>query len=155
VDVVEHEIVIKEVPDQTALTVTKHVSMATVAQGMGEAFGAIMAQTQAGGAQIAGPPFCYYPGEMGEEFDVVVCMPVAPGAEAGAGVALETVPGGTFASTVHRGPYSTMGETYGALQAWMEANGRQPAGPPREVYLTDPATVPQSELLTEIGWPVT
>ena len=148
------DIVIKEIPDQLALTVRKRVSLATIAQAMGEAYGAIMGHAEASGAQYAGPPFCYYPDEVVEEFDVVVCMPVAPGATAGPGVDLETVPGGTAASTVHVGPYSALEPTYAALREWMAANGRRPAGPPREVYLNDPATVPASDLLTEIDWPV-
>ena len=148
------DFVIKEIPDQLALTVRKRVSMATIGSAIGEAFGTMMAQAEASGAQYAGPPFCLYPGEMGEEIDVAVCMPVAPGAVGGAGVAVETIPGGTAATTMHHGPYSSVGETYAALQAWMQANGRPPAGPPREVYLNDPASVPASELLTEIIWPV-
>ena len=148
------EVTIKEIPDQLALTVAKRVSMATVGDGIGEAFAAIMAHAGASGAQFVGPPFCLYPDEMGDEFGMVVCLPVAPGASAGEGVALETVPGGTCATLLHRGPYSAIGDSYGALQAWIAANGRQPAGPPREVYLNDPQTVPAAELLTEIDWPV-
>jgi effector-binding domain-containing protein len=148
------EVTVKEIPDQLALTVNKRLSLADMGTGMGEAFAAIMAHAQSGGAQFAGPPFCYYPGEMGDEYDVVVCMPVVPGATSGEGVGLETIPGGTVASVMHRGPYSTIGETYGALQGWMAANGKTPVGPPREVYLNDPATVPAAELLTEIDWPV-
>ena len=148
------DIVIKEIADLTALVVRRRARMDAMGKAMGEAFAAIMAQAQAGGAQFAGPPFCLYPGEMGEEIDVLVCMPVAPGAAGGPGVSVEIIPGGTAASTMHHGPYSTIGETYGALQAWIAAHGRQTAGPPREVYLNDPATVPASELLTEIDWPV-
>ena len=146
------EIVVRELPDQLALTVARRVSLATVAEGMHAAFGAIMAQAGACGAQFAGPPFCLYPGEMGDEFDMVVCVPVAPGATAGGDVALETVPGGRAASTVHKGPYTALGETYAALQAWMAANGHTPSAPVREVYLSDPQTVPAAELLTEIDW---
>lgn len=148
------EIAVKEIPDQLALTAKRRVSLATVAEGMHEAFGAIMAQAGASGAQFTGPPFCLYPGEMGDEFDMVVCLPVAPGAAAGGGVDLETVAGGRVATTMHHGPYSALGETYGALQAWMAANGHTPSGPVREVYLTDPQTVPADELVTEIDWPV-
>jgi len=133
----DYEVTAKELPAQLALTVRKRVTMATIAQAVGEAFGAIMAHVEAGGAQYAGPPFALYPGEMAAEFDVVVCMPVAPGATAGPGVDLEEVPGGTVASTMHKGPYSAVGEAYGALQAWMAANGKQPGAPTREVYLTE------------------
>jgi effector-binding domain-containing protein len=91
---------------------------------------------------------------MAEEFDVVICMPVAPGATAGPGVDIEEVPGGTVACTMHKGPYSGVGEAYGALQAWMAANGKRPGGPPREVYLNEPGAVPDAELLTEVDWPI-
>jgi len=148
------EVVVKEIPDQLALTVAKRVSLATVGEVMQEAFGAIMAHAGASGAQFTGPPFCLYPGEMAEEFDMVVCLPVAPGANGGEGVALETVPGGRVATTMHHGPYTDLCETYGALQAWMAANGHTPSVPVREVYLSDPQTVPPEELLTEVDWPV-
>jgi len=150
----DYEVKQKELPAQLALTVRKRVTMATIAQAMGEAFGAIMAHVEAGGAQYAGPPFSLYPGEMAEEYDVVVCMPVAPGATAGPGVGLEEVPGGAVACTMHKGPYAAVGEAYGALQAWMTANGKQPGAPAREVYLNEPGAVPDAELLTEVDWPI-
>jgi effector-binding domain-containing protein len=149
-----YEIELKDIPAQLALTVRKRVTLATIAQAMGEAFGAIMAHVEAGGAQYAGPPFALYPGEMADEFDVVICMPVAPGATAGPSLDLEEVPGGTVACTMHKGPYSAIGEAYGALQAWMAANGKQPGAPAREVYLNEPGAVPEGELLTEVDWPV-
>ena len=101
--------------------------MAAIPQAMGEAFDALMTHAGASGAQFAGPPFCLYPGEVGEHVDFVLCMPVAPGATAEPGVELEEVPGGTVASTMHHGPYSTMETTSGALHEWMAAN-EQAAG---------------------------
>jgi effector-binding domain-containing protein len=150
-----YEVVIKDVPVQLALTVHKRVSMATIAQAMGEAFGAISAHVEAGGAQYAGPPFAIYPDEMADEFDAVICMPVAPGATGGAGVALEEIPGGRAATTVHAGPYPEVCKAYDALQKWMTDNGCHPGGPPREIYLNEPGTVPDAELLTEVDWPIT
>ena len=150
----DYDVSSKELPAQLALTIRKRVSMATIAPAMGEAFDTIMAHVEAGGAQYAGPPFTLYPGEMAEELDVVVCMPVAPGATAGPGVDLEEVPGGTVACTMHKGPYAAVGGAYGAIQAWMAANGHRPGAPPREVYVNEPGTVPESELLTEIDWPI-
>jgi effector-binding domain-containing protein len=149
-----YEVELKDLPAQLALTVRKRVTLATIAQAMGEAFGAIMAHVEAGGAQHAGPPFALYPGEMADEFDAVICIPVAPGATAGPGVDLEEVPGGTVAWTIHRGPYAAVGEAYGALLAWMAANGKQPGAPAREVYLNEPGSVPAGDLLTEVDWPV-
>ena len=149
-----YEIELKDLPVQLALTVRKRVTMTTIAPAMGEAFGAIMAHVEAGSSQFAGPPFCLYPEPPGDDFAIVLCVPVAPGAKAGEGVELEEIPGGTVAATLHKGPYSSMEETYRAMEVWMTANGRRPAGPPREVYLNDPMSVPESELLTEVDWPV-
>jgi effector-binding domain-containing protein len=148
-----YDVQAKELPPRLALTVRKRVSMATISQATGEAFGVIMAHVQAGGAQYAGPPFSLYPGDIADEFDVIICMPVAPGATAGPGVDLEEVPGGTVVSTMHEGPYAAVAAAYEALRTWMATNGKHPSGPPREVYLNSPAEVPESELLTEIDWP--
>jgi AraC family transcriptional regulator len=150
----QYEVTTRELPAQLALTVRKRVTMATIGPAMGEAFGAITAHAEAGGAKYAGPPFALYPGQMADEFEVVICMPVAPGATAGPGVDLEEVPGGAVACTTHVGPYPGVGAAYGAVQAWMAANGKQPGGPPREVYLNEPGAVPDSELLTEVDWPI-
>lgn len=39
------------------------------------------------------------------------------------------------ACTVHRGDYRDIGQAYGALTRWLEANGYAVAGPVRAVYL--------------------
>jgi effector-binding domain-containing protein len=150
---VAYDVKIKELPAQLALTFHTRSSMAAIGETLGEAFTAIMASAEATGAQYAGPPFALYPSEVTAEFDVVVCMPVAPGASATADVRLEEVAGGTLAGTLHEGSYERLGDAYGALQAWMVANGKKPSGPCREVYLNEVGLVPDDDLLTEIDWP--
>ena len=81
-------------------------------------------------------------------------MPVAVSAVAGEGIALEEIPGAHVVFTTHKGPYSGVPEAYAALFAWLEENGRKPAGPAREVYLNDPQDVPESELLVEVSIPL-
>ena len=54
-------------------------------------------------------------------------------AAAGEVYATET-PGGEAAVAVHRGPYDRMNEAYGAIDAWMAANGRESAGHSWEIY---------------------
>jgi effector-binding domain-containing protein len=100
---------------------------------MGEAFAAIMTHAGTGGGVPTGPPFVVYPEPPGDDFGIVVCLPVAPGARTGEAVLLEEIPGGTVATTMHKGHYSAIGETYRAVEGWIAANGRRPAGPPREV----------------------
>ena len=144
----------KDLPAQLALTHRTSVTMATIGDGVGAAFGVLMGHGATSGAQWAGPPFVLYPEVCDGEFEVAVCMPVVPGAAGGDRVTLEEVPGGAVASTVHVGPYSEIGKAYTALQKWMTDNGRRPAGMVREVYLNDPGAVPAEELQTEIDWPI-
>lgn len=61
------------------------------------------------------------------------------------------LPGGQAAVTLHVGPYDEIGPAYSAVQAWIEANKRQPDGDPWEVYLTPPDQQPQK---TEVVFPL-
>ena len=150
----DYEVVEKELAPQLALAHRSAVTFATIADGIGAAFGALAEHAAGTGAKWAGPPFILYSEQCEGEFEIVVCMPVAPGATGGVRVTLEEIPGGLVASTVHAGPYSEVGKAYAALQEWMTDNGRRPAGMVREVYLNDPGTVPAEDLLTEIAWPI-
>lgn len=148
------DIVVKQVPAQLALTVRTRVKMGEVAQGMGEAFGTLMRHAGASGAQFAGPPFSLYPEMPAEEFTFLVCMPVAPGAVAGAGVELEELPAVEAATSLYRGPYDGMEPAWRRLMEWVGASGRHPGGPLREIYLNDPDRVAPQDLLTELVVPL-
>lgn len=149
-----YEIGEKELSPQLALTHRMRVTMPTIAERIGAGFGVLMEHATTTGAQWAGPPFILYPESCEDEYEIVICMPVVPGAAGGEGVELEEIPGGRVATTTHVGPYRAVGQAYTALQKWMTDNGCRPAGPPREIYLNDPAVVPESELLTEVDWPI-
>jgi effector-binding domain-containing protein len=151
----DYEVTIEQLPSRQALVVRATATMQTIPQVMGAAFGALMAHATGSGTTFAGPPFAYYPQEEyaeGEPFGVWVGFPVAAGATAGPGVSLEELPGGAVARTRHQGPYAGVRHAYEALQSWMAANGRSPAGGCFEVYLNDPETVPEDELQTEVCW---
>ena len=58
------------------------------------------------------------------------------------------------AFATHRGPYETVAKTYDELMAWIEANGFAIAGPPEELYFSDPQITAPADYLTEIRIPV-
>lgn len=66
------------------------------------------------------------------------------------------VRGGPYAVALHRGPYDGVGKTYGwLLENWLPDSGYAlRGGPSVEVYLNDPATTPEADLLTEIRLPL-
>jgi effector-binding domain-containing protein len=156
--VMPYEVKLKEMPAQTVLAVTTPVDMTAVGAVFGPAFGEICGFVAEGGLGFAGPPFTVY-----SEFDaegqtatLQICVPVekAPEAPLTGRLELVDVPACTLAWTVHRGPYREVRPAYSALYGWMEERGHSPAGPPRETYLNDPGEVAESDLLTEVAWPV-
>ena len=79
---------------------------------------------------------------------------VAPSGPNEQGLGVKRVEGAEMAATMHKGPFHEVGKIYGALVGWIMENGYEIAGPPEEVYLTDPAYTPAEELLTEVRFPV-
>jgi effector-binding domain-containing protein len=70
------------------------------------------------------------------------------------GVGIRRVGPMTVASVTHVGPYETVGPAYAPLFGWLAQSGYRPAGPPMEVYYSDPATVAPSDYVTEIRIPI-
>jgi DNA-binding transcriptional MerR regulator len=106
--------------------------------------------------QPAGPCFTIYHADE-PEIDAEVCEPLAALIQADAPIESYLLPGvEAAASTIHHGPFVTIGDAYAALIKWIEENGYQICGPSREIYLrpahngsqTDPNT------LTEIQFPI-
>ena len=92
------------------------------------------------------PPFLIYHGTPGpgrEPFEIEICAPIGRPIDPPLGWRLVELPAGTFASTVHVGPYDTLGQTYDHLDAWLRSSEYVKAGPPREVYLSEPSTPPE------------
>jgi DNA-binding transcriptional MerR regulator len=110
------------------------------------------------GARPSGPCFAvYYDPEYRErDVDLEVCQPVDRALPDDPRVKVHEIPGAeTMACVVHQGSYDRFMETYGALTAWIEANGYQIVGPNREIYLVSMNdTSDASALVTEIQLPV-
>ena len=146
----------KQIEPQSFLFVRRRVARSEVASAIGEAFGAVMGHGHAVGAVFAGKPTTRYPdvsyGMMTLEAGFPIAAPVAGNDVVESG----TLSGGTVAVAIHEGPYTDLGESYAAIERWMEANGVKPAGAAWESYITDPAEHPNpADWRTEIFWPCT
>jgi AraC family transcriptional regulator len=121
---------------------------------MGEIVGFIMAKR----LSIMGPPFGIYfnsPHEVPvEELMYEVGMPFAGEADEGSRVKIKTMPEQLVLSTIYEGPYSECGIAIGALAEYAYKNGYEIVGPPMETYISDPNETPESELITEMCFPV-
>jgi AraC family transcriptional regulator len=84
------------------------------------------------------------------------CIRVDETFQAEGEVGVQTVAGGDYAVTTHRGPYDRLGQTYARLCGqWLPEHGREPRSAPSfEVYRNNPQTTPPEELLTDVHVPV-
>ncbi len=84
------------------------------------------------------------------------CIKVGPEFQPSGEVGVQEIPAGDYAMVLHKGPYSTLKESYAALAGqWLPNSGREPKNAPsHEVYLNHPEDTPPEELLTEIYVPL-
>lgn len=144
---------------QPMLHVTRAAGMAPdeIATIMQEAFAAIGGFIARTGVAPAGPPLTVYrdwdaaAGKM--QIDVGFPVAAADTAKAEGEVKAGATPSGKALKAIHRGPYKTLRQTYAALTEHIKQAGMPMPEVAWEVYVTDPETVPEDELVTEIYMP--
>jgi effector-binding domain-containing protein len=105
----------------------------------------------------AGPGGALYPNEFFEVEmgDVVAFVPVTGEPQSAGRARLVDIPAAELAITVHRGAFSELDQTYGALGTFVAERELGVNGPIRENYLvTSAETADESEHRTEVCWPV-
>lgn len=122
----------------------------------------LIGQVAAGGYDMTGPLMVVYydsPGEVSEEeLRWEVWMPVAyPGPMKKVGedeMGFRHIDPMFVAYTYHIGSYDGLPGAYKILSDWAETNKYKITGYPVEVYWSDPMTVPEEKLVTELWFPV-
>lgn len=103
-----------------------------------------------------GPPAVLYsfPDETGG-LQVDTCWPAGPGVEGDGRIEAATLPASIALGYLHRGPYEELRHTHAALHELLAKHGTQGAGPACEVYISDPAEVPDpADYETVVQYPV-
>lgn len=109
------------------------------------------------GLRVTGPFMSIYHDQEYREKDATVeCAVPVSGKIAVSNPAMEvrTLPGGTCLSLIYQGPYDGLHGAWSHIGAYAEEREFFPAGPHREIYLNDPDTVIENELLTELQIPI-
>ncbi len=119
---------------------------------MGEAFGKLGQFIGQNGIVPAGSPFAVYHDytESGMIMDVGFPVDATALAKASGDIKAGQTPSGKAIKVVHKGPYQTLRETYGKIEEQFKSEGTPMSSMSWEVYVTDPDTTPEAELLTEI-----
>jgi DNA-binding transcriptional MerR regulator len=112
------------------------------------------------GRFISGKPMnLYYDAEFKEDdADIQTCFPLRTRpSRVPSELQVQELPGGTFVSLVHRGPYTELGKSYERLFAYLHDHRLQAQTPSREIYLKGPGMIFRGNpknYLTEIQVPV-
>jgi AraC family transcriptional regulator len=147
----------KELAPQPVLVVRKRVPRTDIAKALAEELGRVFLFAQRSGAAIVGQPFTRYldwgPGVLTLEIGLPVAAAVS--SENAGDIRSDTLPGGLVATTSHLGTYDKLNAAHAAVQVWIDEQKLRAAGAPWEVYVTDPADVPDpANWRTDLFWPL-
>ena len=128
------DVAIQQLESQPVLSIRATIPIAQLGEAMGERVPVLLAYLQQSGAQAAGPLFVRYHTFGDDETDMETGIPVAASVAGAGQIAGGALPGGPAVTTWHHGPHHTLGDAYGRLTAWLQAQGREPDGPAWEIY---------------------
>ena len=158
----------KELSPQPVLVIRRRVKPSEIGSTLAEVLPIVFKHAQQTRAAIAGQPLTRYiewgPGLLSIEagFPVVASGNNANDGESpsdspagGPVIVADCLPGGPVATVTHSGPYEMLAEAHAAIQQWIETQGLRAAGPPWEIYTTDPADYPDpQDWKTDVFWPL-
>jgi AraC family transcriptional regulator len=145
----------RELTAQPFLFVRAKVARSEISKAIGDSLGKAFPYAMQAGAPIAGRPTARYFTSGPGLLDMQIGVPIAVAAPGKGDVEAGELPGGPIAVAVHAGSYDNLGDTYAAMERWMNANGYRPGGAPWESYVTDPGEFPDvNDWRTEVYWPL-
>lgn len=153
------EPVVKEVPALRILGKRGTGTYAeTISRLMGDLCGQLFSpENQRSGVKVTGPFMTlYHDCEYREKDANMECAAPIAGriAVADPGMEVRNLPGGSFLTLIHKGPYTGLHGAWARVGSYAEEKGYAIAGVHREIYLNDPNLVPEDEFLTEIQAPI-
>lgn len=148
-----------DAPAQTIayLSGSSRTEPAAIGKAYAEAYGRIGATLAAAGVEAVGPVLA-----IGRKWDLAAqvyefdaAIPVPPGTRLPVGaVRIGQTYSGPVLKATHRGPYEGLVQHFDKLMAFKAAAGFEGAGNAWDVYVSDPATTPAADLITESFVPV-
>lgn len=133
----KYDIQVKDHAAQPALVVKGMVRIEQAGDAIGGNIRAVSSHLKQSGLQPAGAPFTrtYQFADGMLEFESG--FPLAEPVQSQGDLVATELPKAKVATTLHAGDQATSENAYNAIHEWMEANGKQPAGAPWEVYVAD------------------
>jgi effector-binding domain-containing protein len=135
---------------QPVLSVRTRTPVYELKRFLGEAYEMIVQYVAELGEEFAGPPYAAYFNMDMQDLEVEAGFPVNLSLPAKGKIQAGEIPAGSYAATLHIGPYAQAEKAYTELNEWVIKQGHQPTGIVYEFYLNDPGEVPEDALQEQI-----
>ena len=137
------EVEVREIPTQQIISISRHHKVDGLSKQIQTDCGTLFSLANDLGARTLGAPFGIYHGPVNEQEDgpVETCLAVDGRVESRDNIEVKQLQGGQAACVVITGDQCHYPELLGAYDAaadWIQKNGFETAGPPREVWYTEP-----------------
>jgi len=151
-----YEVLLKQVD---ALLVASCREIVLLDESLGQLYGKIVAYLEQQRVQPGQPALLLLHSrseqhEDGLYIDAEAAIPLPTALPGNEQITIRTLPGGLLASTIHTGDDLFLGQAYVALYRWMEDNGYQPTGSPRQVRLHHGKHMEPNQYVTEVQLPI-
>lgn len=157
-----NDVLIRDVPARTLLTITRNLTAAEIGEFAGPLFGHFGGPAVPRPTGIAGRPFLRYHGEVTQDSDgpVEFCCPVEESALADVAarhpdMTTTSEPEGREAYVPVTKAEMATSLAFEKLRAWFADNDNgEPVGHPRQIFLGDPNTIGLDETVYELAVPI-
>lgn len=146
------EVEVKEIPTQNIISITRRHTVDGLSEQIQKDCGALFALAQEAGVATIGAPFGIYHNAINEQEDgpIETCVPLNRNIEGKGDIEAKQLKGGKAACVVITGDQCHYPELLGAYDAaadWIQKNGFESAGPPREIWYTGPGADAKWEIV--------
>jgi len=143
-------------PEIAAAIKVTAVGMDKMVEAMDAAYSKLMEYIVEQGKQIAGAPYCCYTNcsEDFSQFDMEFGIPVSEAVAASGEIFMSQTYEGKAVTGTHKGAYKDLDATYTALMDYVKENSLELTGAYYDYFISNPAETPESELLTQVVFPI-
>jgi effector-binding domain-containing protein len=153
-DVVTTEFEIVDAPFRLAITIKDHAKVADIPTVMARNLRDLLNYVQRRGIEVSGPPFTYYHAWSFRGVEFESGLPVDHEVQAGGRIRMFNLPATRAVTTIHRGSYEGLRETYSKMEKWMKERGLVPSMSMWEEYSGDLEDILSDHLEARIVWPI-
>ncbi|MFI5220780.1 MAG: GyrI-like domain-containing protein [Bacteroidia bacterium] len=149
------DVEIKRLEELPVLSIREKVKDNEIGKKIGQNYGAIGKYMNEKGIRITSSPLIILHSMDKEECEIEFAIPVDSNAKGAGKINFSLLPSINALVVKYYGAYDKTKPVYESAQKFIESKGKKSAGPPREVYRTDPVMEKDtSKWLTEIVFPV-